>query len=59
MHIRIPELPLCATQAVTNSPQEDNLSYIHLDTLFGLRVDQSLHLLFNSVCLAEKQQFPI
>jgi hypothetical protein len=32
---------------------------LHLDTLFWFRANQSLLFLFNTVCLAEKQQIPI
>jgi hypothetical protein len=32
---------------------------LHSDTLFWFRANQSLLLLLNGVCLAEKQQIPI
>ena len=32
---------------------------LHLDTLFRFRTNQSLLLLLNAACLAEKQQIPI
>ena len=31
---------------------------LDVDTLFWFRADQSLHLLLNAACLAEKQQIP-
>ena len=51
------ELDFYSASSLKNSPRVD-MSF-HSDTLFWFRSNQSLLLLLNAACLAEKQQIPI